>query len=102
MPILEVERDSMVEVITDVQLENPDCCVREKVEVVPEKEWVSYDELIKMFDFRGVKSAKDAMWRKKNGFDKCIKQAGGKGCAVIYSVSKVREWLNNESMSKKR
>ncbi len=83
--------------------------VRDNVEVeevlpsrTNEKEWITYDELILMFDFRGVKSAKDATWRKKNGFDKCVTQTGGKGSAVKYSVSKIREWLENGKQSKKR
>lgn len=83
--------------------------VRDNVEVeevlpsrTSEKEWITYDELILMFDFRGVKSAKDATWRKKNGFDKCVTQTGGKGSAVKYSVSKIREWLENGKQSKKR
>lgn len=83
--------------------------VRDNVEVeevlpsrISEKEWITYDELILMFDFRGVKSAKDATWRKKNGFDKCVTQTGGKGSAVKYSVSKIREWLENGKQSKKR
>lgn len=66
-----------------------------------EKEWITYDELIVRYDFRGVKSAKDASWRKKNGFDKCVSQAGGKGSAVKYSVSKINEWLTNGKVSKK-
>lgn len=67
-----------------------------------EKEWITYDELIQMFNFRGVKSAKDPKWRKRNGFEKCVSQAGGKGCAVKYSVSKIKEWLDNGSTTKKR
>lgn len=66
-----------------------------------EKEWITYEELIQMFDFRGVKSAKDASWRKKNGFDKCVSQSGGKGSAVKYSVSKIKDWLNNGKISKR-
>ena len=66
-----------------------------------EKEWITYDELIERYDFRGVKSAKDASWRKKNGFDKCVSQAGGKGSAVKYSVSKINEWLINGKVSKR-
>lgn len=65
------------------------------------KEWITYDELIEIYDFRGVKSAKDASWRKKNGFDKCVSQAGGKGSAVKYSVSKINEWLTNGKVSKR-
>ena len=68
---------------------------------VSEKEWITYEELIQMYDFRGVKSAKDASWRKKNGFDKCVSQSGGKGSAVKYSVSKINEWLTNGKVSKK-
>lgn len=68
---------------------------------VCEKEWITYEELVRMYDFRGVKSAKDASWRKKNGFDKCVSQSGGKGSAVKYSVSKINEWLTNGKVSKK-
>lgn len=68
---------------------------------VSEKEWITYEELIQMYDFRGVKSAKDASWRKKNGFDKCVSQSGGKGSAVKYSASKINEWLTNGKVSKK-
>ena len=68
---------------------------------VCEKEWVTYDELIQMFDFRGVKSAKDASWRKKNGFDKCVSQTG-RGTAVKFVVSKVKEWLDNGGGVKKK
>ena len=50
----------------------------------------------------GVKSAKDAAWRKKNGFDRCVSQSGGKGSAVKYSVSKINEWLTNGKVSKNR
>ena len=66
-----------------------------------DKEWVTYEELIRMFDFRGVKSAKDAAWRKKNGFDKCVSQTG-KGTAVKFVVSKVKEWLDNGGGVKKK
>jgi hypothetical protein len=66
-----------------------------------DKEWVTYEELIQMFDFRGVKSAKDAAWRKKNGFDKCVSQTG-KGTAVKFVVSKVKEWLDNGGGVKKK
>ncbi len=68
---------------------------------ITEKEWITYDELVQMYDFRGVKSAKDASWRKRNGFDKCVSQSGGKGSAVKYSVSKINEWLTNGKVSKK-
>ena len=68
---------------------------------IAEREWITYDELVQMYDFRGVKSAKDASWRKKNGFDKCVSQSGGKGSAVKYSVSKINEWLTNGKVSKK-
>ena len=66
-----------------------------------EKEWITYDELIEKYDFRGVKSAKDASWRKKNGFDKCVSQTGGKGSAVKYSVTRINEWLINGKVSKR-
>lgn len=66
-----------------------------------EKEWITYDELIVRYDFRGVKSAKDASWRKKNGFDKCVSQTGGKGSAVKYSVTRINEWLINGKVSKR-
>lgn len=66
-----------------------------------DKEWVTYDELIQMFDFRGVKSAKDAAWRKKTGFDKCVSQTG-KGTAVKFVVARVNEWLDNGGVSKKK
>ena len=46
-------------------------------------------------------STKDASWRKRNGFDKCVSQSGGKGSAVKYSVSKINEWLTNGKVSKK-
>lgn len=90
-------------------VEQTECEVAEVVEVMVEddeedddkpnlptddKEWITYAELIQMFDFRGVKSAKDANWRKRNGFEKCISQSGGAGSAVKYSVSKIIEWLN--------
>ena len=102
-PVMVAESERVVEGVKEVELEEVcGCDVSEKEEATPDKEWVSYDELIQMFDFRGVKSAKDAQWRKKMGFDKCVKQAGGKGCAVIYNVSKVKDWLNNESIPKKK
>ena len=66
-----------------------------------EKEWITYDELVQTFDFRGVKSAKDAAWRKKNGFDMCVSQSGGKGSAVKYSITKINEWLMNGKVSKR-
>ena len=66
-----------------------------------DKEWVTYEELIQMFDFRGVKSAKDASWRKKNGFDKCVSQTG-RGTAVKFIVARVKEWLDNGGVSKKK
>lgn len=68
---------------------------------VCDKDWVTYEELIQMFDFRGVKSAKDAAWRKKNGFDKCVSQTG-KGTAVKFVVAKVKEWLDNGGVAKKK
>ena len=102
-PVMVAESVRVVEGVKEVDLEEVcGCDVSEKEEATHDKEWVSYDELIQMFDFRGVKSAKDAKWRKKMGFDKCVKQAGGKGCAVIYNVSKVKDWLNNESIPKKK
>ena len=66
-----------------------------------DKEWVTYEELIQMFDFRGVKSAKDASWRKKNGFDKCVSQTG-RGTAVKFIVARVKEWLDNGGGVKKK
>lgn len=60
-----------------------------------EKEWISYKELIELYDFRGVKSAKDPKWRKKNGFEDCVSQAG-KGCAVTFIVAKVEAWLSSK------
>lgn len=82
----------IVEPTKDVeQADNPVCV----------KEWVTYEELIKLYDFRGVKSAKDASWRKRNGFDKCVSQSGGKGSAVKYSVTKINEWLANGKGSKR-
>lgn len=68
---------------------------------VCDKDWVTYEELIQMFDFRGVKSAKDAAWRKKNGFDKCVSQTG-KGTAVKFVVARVKEWLDNGGVAKKK
>ena len=73
-----------------------------KSNTLTNKEWITYQEVILMYDFRGIKSIKDPKWRKKNGFDRCISQAGGKGCAVKYSISKINEWLNNGNVSKKR
>lgn len=107
MPVIDAGGTCVIEIVperaNEKQLENVgDSNNTENEESVSNKEWVSYDELIQMFDFRGVKSAKDAQWRKKMGFDKCVKQAGGKGCAVIYSVSKVREWLDSGTATKKR
>lgn len=91
-----------VQVGTDSCLEDDmEETVEENTSPISEKEWITYEELIQMFDFRGVKSAKDAAWRKKNGFDRCVSQSGGKGSAVKYSVSKINEWLTNGKVSKK-
>ena len=68
---------------------------------VCEREWVTYKELIEMYDFRGVKSAKDPKWRKQNGFDVCVSQSA-KGCAVTFIVAKVDEWLSNKKGSSKK
>ena len=65
------------------------------------KEVVTYKELIEMYDFRGVKSAKDPKWRKANGFDMCVSQSW-KGCAVTFIVAKVDEWLSNKRGSLKK
>lgn len=73
----------------------------EQVDVVREKEWVTYKELIELYDFRGVKSAKDPRWRKQNGFEDCVSQAG-KGCAVTFVVAKVEEWLSNKKKVSKQ
>lgn len=65
------------------------------------REYITYEELIQTYNFRGVKSAKDPKWRKKNGFDKCVRQSGGEGSAVRYSVSEINEWLQNGKTSKR-
>lgn len=96
--------DTGVSIKENVESRLPDREDEEVEEIVTsesEKEWITYEELIQMFDFRGVKSAKDASWRKKNGFDKCVSQSGGKGSAVKYSVSKIKDWLNNGKISKR-
>ena len=77
-------------------------CDYDKSSAFTNKEWITNKELIQMYDFRGVKSVKDANWRKKNGFERCISQAGGKSCAVKYSISRINEWLDNGNISKKR
>lgn len=69
--------------------------------LISEKEWITYAELIQKYDFRGVKSVKDAKWRKKNGFNACVSQSGGKGSAVKYSITKINEWLANGKVSKR-
>ena len=61
-----------------------------------ENEVITYKELIKKYNFRGVKSAKDPKWRKKHGFDECVSQSW-KGCSVVFVVSKVEEWLANKN-----
>lgn len=96
--------DTGVSIKENVESRLPDREDEEVEEIVTsesEKEWITYEELIQMFDFRGVKSAKDASWRKKNGFDKCVSQSGGKGSAVKYSVSKIKDWLNNGKIYKR-
>ena len=96
--------DTGVSIKENVESRLPDREDEEVEEIVTsesEKEWITYEELIQMFDFRGVKGAKDASWRKKNGFDKCVSQSGGKGSAVKYSVSKIKDWLNNGKISKR-
>ena len=65
------------------------------------KEYITYEELIHTYNFRGVRSAKDPKWRKKNGFDKCVRQTGGTGSAVRYSVSEINLWLQNGKSSKR-
>lgn len=96
--------DTGVSIKENVESRLPDREDEEVEEIVTsesDKEWITYEELIQMFDFRGVKSAKDASWRKKNGFDKCVSQSGGKGSAVKYSVSKIKDWLNNGKISQR-
>lgn len=55
-------------------------------------EWITYDELILQYSFKGVKSVKDAKWRKKHNFYPCKQE--GKGCSLRISVSELEEWLN--------
>ena len=57
-------------------------------------EWIDYPELIKRYNIRGLKSVKDAQWRKKHNFYPC--KQDGKGCAMRISVSKLDKWLRGE------
>lgn len=54
-------------------------------------EWITYDELIKQYSFKGVKSVKDAQWRKKHNFYPCKQE--GKGCALRINVTELEKWL---------
>ena len=54
-------------------------------------EWITYHELIKQYSFKGVKSVKDAKWRKNHNFYPCKQE--GKGCALRINVTELEKWL---------
>jgi len=55
------------------------------------EEWITYEELILRYSFKGVKSVKDAKWRKKHNFYPCKQE--GKGCALRINVTELEKWL---------
>lgn len=55
------------------------------------EEWITYEELIQQYSFKGVKSVKDAKWRKKHNFYPCKQE--GKGCALRINVTELEKWL---------
>ena len=58
------------------------------------KEWISYEELVANYDFKGVTSVKDVTWRKKHNFFPC--KQDGKGYALRINVTLLKKWLNGE------
>ena len=60
-----------------------------------EEEYISHEELIARYTFKGVKSVKDAKWRQKHNFYPC--KQDGKGCALRISVSLLEEWLKGNN-----
>lgn len=57
-------------------------------------EWITYNEMLKRFDFNGKTMVKDANWRKKHDFYPC--KQDGKVCALRINVPLLKRWLNGE------
>ena len=78
--------------VSDLMLLDSDKQPQQEMPTV--EEWISYPEMLKRYNFRGMKSVKDAQWRKKHNFYPC--KQDGKGCAMRISASKLDKWLRGE------
>ncbi len=66
----------------------------QSVNVMPEEEWINYEQLKERYHFKGASSVNDAAWRKKHNFYPA--KQDGKGCALRISVSELTRWLQGE------
>lgn len=68
-------------------VENP------RIEETP-NEWMTYEEMLERYDFKGKTMVKDAKWRANHKFYPC--KQDGKGCALRISSTLLDKWLNGE------
>lgn len=92
MQFFEKIRDAHIDLLNDLsrQITNQDTCAIEN----ESDDWLTYDEVIKKYSFKGKTCIKDRRWRERHNFYPCKQDA--KGSAIRISRILLEKWLRDE------
>ncbi len=63
-------------------------------------EWITYQQMVKEYNFPGIKSVQRADWRIRHNF--YPSKSDGKGCQLRINRRLLENWLAGENFQKRR